>query len=82
MPPVGLVREIYYLEVSKAARGQGLGPVVVERLVSESWSARLLATTNTAVGWWTELGWQRFERGEDLRGGWVAFVGPAPSRSH
>lgn len=69
--PVGLVREIYYIEVSQACRRQGTGPKVVERLVAESWSARLVVSTNTAVRWWTKLVWQRFAHPERERGGWV-----------
>lgn len=72
---LGPIREIYSIEVSAAHRGQGIGGRVVQHLSERFNDARLIASTNEAVGWWTSLNWLRFNH-PDLTGSWTAFVSP------
>jgi hypothetical protein len=77
---LGLVREIRYLEVSRAHVGQGLGPEIVGWLEPEFSDARLIASTDSAVGFWDSLdGWERANDAHGLRGDWVLFVSPPVS---
>lgn len=72
---LGPVREIQYLEVSQDRRGRGLGTEIVDWLETEFRDARLIASTNSAVGFWTSLdGWDRVDHAGGLRGDWVLFV--------
>lgn len=77
VPVRGLVREIHYIEVSRAQLGNGIGTWVVHRLVDELSDARLIASSNSAVGFWSRLhGWERFDHSEGLGHDWVLFASP------
>lgn len=77
IPGVGTAREIHFLEVNSSFRGQGIGSRVVEQLVVDLHDARLYASTETSVIWWSSRpGWERVNS-EDLRGAWVAFASTA-----
>lgn len=72
---LGPVREIHYFEVSRAYVGRGLGTEIVYRLEIEFSDARLIASANTARGFWNSLeGWDRVGHAEGLRGDWALFV--------
>jgi hypothetical protein len=70
-----LVREIHYIEVSGSWLGQGIGTSVVNRLVQDLNDARLIASSNTAVGFWSRFtDWARFDHPDGLPPDWVVFV--------
>lgn len=72
---LGLVREIHYLEVSQAQVGQGLGTEIVGWLATEFNDAPLIASTDSAMGFWLSLdGWERVGHAHGLHGDWVLFV--------
>lgn len=77
VPVHDLVRELHYIEVSRARLGEGIGTSVVHRLVDELSDARLIASSNSAVGFWSRLrNWERFDHPEGLTPDWVVFVSP------
>ncbi|MFC5177335.1 GNAT family N-acetyltransferase [Nocardioides taihuensis] len=72
---LGLVREIHYLEVSRAHVGQGLGTEIVGWLEAEFSDARLIASTDSAVGFWASLGgWELVDHADGIRGDWALYV--------
>jgi GNAT superfamily N-acetyltransferase len=71
------VVRVQLIEVAAGERGRGLGRAVVERLAARHAGARLVAVSvPEAAGFWTALGWQRFEHGRD-RGRLPLYVAPA-----
>ena len=77
VPVLSPVREIHYIEVSRTRLDAGIGTAIVNWLISEFSDARLIASSNSAVGFWSSLpGWERFDRPEGLPPDWVVFVSP------
>lgn len=77
VPVQRLVRELHYIEVSREHLDEGIGTEIVNRLVDELNDARLIASSNTAVGFWSRLaGWERFDHPDGLTPDWVVFVSP------
>lgn len=61
-PVIGAERlEIQFIEVAIEARGRGIGTRVLQSLGKRHPDRRLLAYSEGADGFWTSLGWQRFD---------------------
>lgn len=59
--------EIQFLEVSVAHRCQGIGTTVVHLLRERCPSRRLVAFSEGADGFWSSLGWRRYDHPEGPR---------------
>jgi hypothetical protein len=63
--------------VSQVVAQQGIGTSVVHHFVDELSDARLIASSNRAVGFWSRFrSWERFDHVEGLTPDWVVFVSP------
>lgn len=62
VPALGPERlEIQFIEVATAARGRGVGTRVMRGLEQRHANRRLFAYSEEADGFWTSLGWDRFD---------------------
>lgn len=65
VPELGPERlEIQLIEVSTAARGRGVGTLVVQELKERHPDRRLFAYSEEAHEFWASLGWERFDHPE------------------
>ena len=56
--------EIVFFEVAATRRGRGIGSRLVAILASRYPDRRLFALSEEADGFWSDLGWERFEHPE------------------
>lgn len=69
---------IQMVEVAREARGRGIGRAIVDAVQDRHPHSRLVAVSvREAEGFWSSLGWDRFEHTED-RFYQRLFVGPLP----
>lgn len=70
-----VVRELHYIEVSRAHLDMRIGTEVLKRLVKRFSDAHLILSSDSAVGFWSrQPGWERFNQPEGLTPEWVVFV--------
>ncbi len=70
------VLEIDFFEVSARCRGQGLGRLVVELIADRFPGRRLVAFSEEADGFWSGLGWTRYDHPRGFPAYRPFFVAP------
>ena len=69
--------EIQFIEVVENCRRQGIGAAIIEYLAETHQRRRLVAFSEGADGFWSSLGWQRYDHPEGPRFHRPLFVRPA-----
>lgn len=72
----GIALKIQFFEVAAGHRGEGIGSAVVRLLEDAHQGRRLVAFSEGADGFWSSLGWDRYEHGEEPGRFQALFVQP------